>query len=337
MSLPGRVASGFVLATFCALSGCNKADASAAGALAAASAVAAVSAALPASAAAAAPKIDPEEERDAALSEKISHYIECINDTDSYLHGTYDNLLESLTPKREVNPRRWPNLRATSTLRDRCYKGLDEAAKLQPKLDDLEQAGAAFRAAVDKLEPLLVDGDHYYHQGDDKDDKGAHGKAVVKLVLAGFDEFNVASKALRAAVEKYNEGILSNSLKRVEKAEGRSVHFLCKKVVADAKLAIDEFLDEKAELSKLEATLESYKKLDAELRERSEKFPKEKERVSGLSGVTARSDFVLRDLKETVRALKAKKPELAQGARQSLLKSYNELITESNKLEFKEG
>jgi hypothetical protein len=330
-----RLASSFILTAVCALGACSKPDPgagtatlpSAIGALASASARVE-----PAS-----PKVDPAAERDDVLSEKLSRYIKCINNTDAYVHTSYNYLLESLTPKREVNPRRSPLFRATTSARDLCYKALEEGVKLPPKLDDVEQAGVAFRAAVEKLEPILADGDHYYHQGDDKDDKGAHGKAVVKLALAGFEEFSAASKALRRAVEKYNAGILSNSLERVEKAEGRSVHFLCKKLVADAKLAIDDFLDEKTELTKLEVTLENYKKLDAELRERAERTPQEAQRVSGFSSLAARSDTVLRDLKETVRAVRAKKLVDANQWRQNLLKSYNELVAESNKLEIKEG
>lgn len=335
MSHRVRLASSFILTTACALGGCNKPDPGAGTATPASATAALVSAT--ARVEPAVPKVDPAAERDNVLSEKLSHYIKCINDTDAYVHTSYSYLLESLTPKREVNPRRSPLFRATTSARGRCYQALDEGGKLPPKLDDLEQAGVAFRAAVEKLEPVLADGDHYYHQGDDKDDKGAHGKAVVKLALAGFEEFSAASKALRGAIEKYNAGILSNSLERVEKAEGRSVHFLCKKLVADAKVAIDEFLDEKTELTRLEATLENYKKLDAELRERAEKTPQEAERVRGFSGLAAGSDVVLRDLKETVRAVRAKKLVEAGQWRQNLLKSYNELINESNKLEIKAG
>lgn len=288
-------------------------------------------------AAAAAPRVDAAEERDRAMGEKLEHYIECINRTDSYVHESYEMLLGSLSAKREVLGNRWPNLRATGVLRDNCYKGLDEAAKLSPKLDDLEQAATAFRVAVDKLEPPLVEGDRYYHQGDDRDDKGAHGKALVKQVLASFEEFLPVSRQLRASVDKYNQTLLDNSLARVEKAEGRSLHYLCKKIMAEAKLDLDTFLDEKADLTRLDTTLETYEKLDQELRERAEKFPQEKARVENLQGLLARGDFVLRDFKETARAVKVGKKADASQARESLLKSYNEMVDESNKLSFKDG
>jgi hypothetical protein len=51
----------------------------------------------------------------------------------------------------------------------------------------------------------------------------------------------------------------------------------------------------------------------------------------------ARGDFVLRDFKETARAMKAGKKADASRARESLLKSYNEMVDESNKLSFKDG
>jgi hypothetical protein len=295
------------------------------------------SAPAPAAAASAVAQADPQEEQDRVLGEKLGHYIECINRTDSYVHESYEMLLGSLSAKREVLPNRWPNLRATSLLRDACYQGLDEAAKLPPKLDDLEQAGNAFRAAVDKLEPPLSEGDRYYHQGDDKDDKGVHGKALVKQALAAFEEFLPVSKQLRASVDKYNQSLLDNSLRRVEKAEGRSLHYLCKKIMAEAKLDLDVFLDDKADPAKLETTLEAYQQLDSELRARADKFPQEKARVDNLQGLIARGDFVLRDFKETLRAVKAGKKNDAGSARDSLLKSYNELVDESNKLSFKDG
>lgn len=319
-----------------AVSACKSPDPNAAAALAATA-----SAGLPKASAdvqaPAAPQVDAEAERDSVLSEKLSHYIECINRTDSYVHESHQMLMGSLSPKHEVLPNRWPNLRATSVVRDQCYKGLDEAATMPPKLDDLEQAARAFRAAVDKLEGPLAEGDRYYHQGDDKDDKGAHGKQLVKQVLAGFDEFLVASKALRGSVEKYNDRVLANSLARVEKAEGRSLHFLCKKIVSEAKQAVDVFLDEHTDLAKLEAVLGSYQKLDSELRDRAEKFPQEKAHIENFFAFAAHGEFVLRDLKETVRAVKGKKPALADGSRESLLKSLNQTIEDSNKLEFKQG
>lgn len=61
------------------------------------------------------------------------------------------------------------------------------------------------------------------------------------------------------------------------------------------------------------------------------------ERVENLHGLLARGDFVLRDFKETARAVKAGKRGEASQARQSLLKSYNEMVEESNKLAFKDG
>lgn len=328
-----RARLSFGLALLVLASGCNK--------RAGAEPVPAASAALPSGAAAvtpsAAPPVDAAEARDHALSEKLAGYIECINRTDAYVHESYEMLLGSLSPRREVLAKRWPNLRATSLVRDSCYQGLDAAAKLSPQLDDLQQAGAAFRAAVDQLEPPLTEGDRYYHQGDDKDDKGARGKALVKQALAGFEEFLPVSKQLRQIVEKYNQTLLDNSLLRVEKSEGRSLHYLCKKLMAEAKLDLDLFLDEKSALTQLETTLEAYKRLDTELRERAEKFPQEKARVENLHGLLARGDFVLRDFKETVRAVKSNKRGEAGGARESLLKSYNELVEESNKLEFQDG
>jgi hypothetical protein len=302
----------------------------------------ATSAALPApsvatAAAATAPKVDPQEEIDRALSDKLGGYIECINRTDAYVHESYDMLLGSLSPKQQVLPNRWPNLRATAVVRDNCYKAIDEAAKLAPKLDDLEQAASAFRAAVEKLEPTLSEGDRYYHQGDDRDDKGARGRALVKQALTDFEAFLVASKQLRANVEKYNQTLLDNSLARVEKAEGRSLHFLCKKIMAEAKVDLDVFLDEKADTARLETTLDAYKQLDGELRARADKFPQEKERVENFHGLLARGDFVLRDFKETARAVKSGKRADASQARESLLKSYNEMVEESNKLAFKDG
>jgi hypothetical protein len=329
--MAGRRSPGLAFALLALTSACNK-PGSAIPAPAARSA--AVS---PATSVPVATPVDAAQEQDRAMGEKLEHYIECINRTDSYVHESYEMLLGSLSAKREVLPNRWPNFRATGVLRDNCYKGLDEAAKLSPKLDDLEQAAAVFRAAVDKLEPPLVEGDRYYHQGDDKDDKGARGKALVKQVLASFEEFLPASKQLRASVDKYNQTLLDNSLARVEKAEGRSLRYLCKKIMAEAKLDLDTFLDEKADLTQLDTTLESYQKLDRELRERAEKFPQEKARVANLQGLLARGDFVLRDFKETARAVKAGKKSDASLARESLLKSYNEMVDESNKLSFKDG
>lgn len=329
-----RLSLGLALALAMA-NACSKPSVEKAAPTAASAAPAAVSAA--AVLASAPTPQDPQEEIDRNLGAKLDGYIACINRTDAYVHESYERLLGSLSAKQEVLPSRWPNLRATSVVRDNCYKAIDEAKKLTPKLDDLEQAADAFRAAVDKLEPTLSEGDRYYHQHDDKDDKGARGRALVKQALTDFEAFLPISKQLRASVERYNQTLLNNSLARVEKAEGRSLHFLCKKIMAEAKVNVDLFLDEKAAAATLETTLENYKQLDSELRARADKYPQEKGRVENIHGLLARADFVLRDFKETLRGVKAGRRTEAGDARESLLKSYNEMVEESNKLTFKDG
>ena len=58
---------------------------------------------------------------------------------------------------------------------------------------------------MSKLEPLLKEADDYYKQEDYKDDRMAKGKALHPRLIAAWDAFASADKALRNGVEAIND------------------------------------------------------------------------------------------------------------------------------------
>ena len=72
---------------------------------------------------------------------------------------------------------------------------------MEPHDAAIEAAATAYADAVSKLEPLLKETDDYYSQENYKDDKMAKGKALHPRLVAAWDKFATADKALRGEVE----------------------------------------------------------------------------------------------------------------------------------------
>ena len=86
-----------------------------------------------------------------------------------------------------------------------CRKNVEKANALEPRDAALEAAASAYADAVGKLEPLLKEADDYYSQENYKDDRMAKGKALHPRLVAAWDAFASADKALRSGVEAVND------------------------------------------------------------------------------------------------------------------------------------
>ncbi len=96
-----------------------------------------------------------------------------------------------------------------------CRKNVEKANALEPRDAELESAATAYADAVSKLEPLLKEADDYYSQENYKDDKMAKGKALHPRLVAAWDSFASADKALRNGVD-----VVSDRRARSEKVGG---------------------------------------------------------------------------------------------------------------------
>lgn len=282
---------------------------------------------------------DAEIALDDALSEKLGHYIECINLVDPFVSQGHELYLKNLTDKNVFVAARPPNVRSNAVRLPNCFKHLETAAAAEPERPELEQAATEYRAAHEQLDPLLLEAYRYYSQGDYKDDDVARGNELHPKIMAGYAAVFASRDKLRAAVDHENAALLARGLARIEKEEGKSLRYYTRRVMAEAETTLELALDPATDPAKLRDAIEAYKTLYAELLDRKAKHPEEAERGGGLVSFVADGDLVLGGFKELQRIAVAKldgKPvELEDLRRTQLLDWYNALVEESNELEWK--
>ena len=116
-----------------------------------------------------------------------------------------------------------------------CRKNVEKANALEPRDAALEAAASAYADAVSKLEPLLKEADDYYKQEDYKDDKMAKGRALHPRLVAAWDAFASADKALRGGVEAINDKRAAERLAAIEASEGRKARYHVEALMIHAK------------------------------------------------------------------------------------------------------
>ena len=116
-----------------------------------------------------------------------------------------------------------------------CRKNVEKANALEPRDAALEAAASAYVDAVSKLEPLLKEADDYYSQEDYKDDRMAKGRALHPRLVAAWDAFASADKALRGGVEAINDKRAAERLAEIESKEGRKARYHVEALMIHAK------------------------------------------------------------------------------------------------------
>ena len=101
-----------------------------------------------------------------------------------------------------------------------CKKNVEKANALEPRDAALEAAASAYVEAVSKLEPLLKEADDYYAQENYKDDRMAKGKALHPRLVAAWDAFASADKALAQRRRSHQRQARAGAARR-DRAEGR--------------------------------------------------------------------------------------------------------------------
>ncbi len=267
---------------------------------------------------------DAELAADDALSDKLGHYIECINNVDPFVaesHALYVKRID----EDVIVAARTPSVRSNGPLLPACFTAIETAAAAEPERPELE--------------PLLIEASRYYSQGDYKDDDVARGNELHPKIMAGYQAVFSSGKALRDAVDHENRALLARGLARIEKEEGKSLRYHTRRVMTEAEGALTLALDPATDPVKLRDAIEAYKTLYAEFLDRKAKHPEEAERGGGLVAFVAHGDLLLGGFKEMQRIADAKiagKPfELEDLRRTQLLKFYNSLVEDSNDLEWK--
>jgi hypothetical protein len=303
--------------------------------LAGAAILLAPSLASPAAAQAQKPQLTPEQ----MLTEKMNAYVGCIN---RLSERAYDSRKRYASWAAKSGPTGKERIiYGTYTIYDTsdCRKNVEKANALEPRDLALEAAASAYADAASKLEPLLKEADDYYDQEDYKDDRMAKGRALHPRLLAAWDAFANADKALRAGVETVNDRRAVERLAAIERSEGRKVTYHVQAVMIDAKRVLRTLDAEQPDLSAIAQALNQY---EANVKV-TDKLAESEKKIGSMFVGEAKS--FLTTAKQLMRRIRDKVPYsqgdrmmlnagsgwMVEGSPPRLLRDYNELIEAYNR------
>ncbi len=170
-----------------------------------------------------------------SLTEKLNAYVGCINRLSERSYELRTRYFSWAGKNGPTGKERI--IYGTYTIYDTadCRKEVEKANALEPRDAALEGAASAYVDAVSKLEPLLKEADDYYKQEDYKDDRMAKGRALHPRLVAAWDAFASADKALRGGVEAINDKRALERLAAIEAAEGRKARYHVEALMIHAK------------------------------------------------------------------------------------------------------
>ena len=320
LSMRSRVIQLSVLAGLVATGGCKKTDSNA---------TSAGSASAPAEAG------DSQ-----VLATKINVYVACLNNMNpavSQVRQTYLNWAEN-GPTLDRADAGIGSVTRESTYGYECFKkppGLDAAASLPPKLDELDQAGATYRVALLAVIDVTQKANLYYEHKDYKDDKLARGKELHGQLLDAFAKFDAATRALEAAMEKIQDRTDVEELAALEKTDGKKAHWQQKNLMRSAVLLVRSAAGgEPVDPAKLAPVGDAYTKAFNEMKAWTDANKAEADKNVSWGNFVREADELLTQLKEMNRAFRdqTKLPPSGDGSVHKLIDKYNSLVTHSNDL-----
>lgn len=155
---------------------------------------------------------------DYALGDKLNLYVYCINHTSSSVGRASERYFSWVDhDKGPTGTERIVYGTHEIHHLEECEKKLDEAEKAEPELEDLEDAAAKWRKALDEVAPLNADIFAYYKDDGHKKDKFAHGKELHAKYTKALDDFSDADKAFRKAFREEKEELDKNEMERLKR------------------------------------------------------------------------------------------------------------------------
>lgn len=189
---------------------------------------------------------------------KLNAYVGCINRLSERSYQSRERYFSWAAKSGPTGKERI--IYGTYTIYDTsdCRKNVEKANALEPHDAALEAAATAYADAVSALAPLLKEADDYYSQENYKDDKMAKGKALHPRLVAAWDTFASADRALRGAVETINDKRALEKLAAIEQSEGRKTRYYVESLMIRAKCVLRAEDIAKPDLAALTQALNEY-------------------------------------------------------------------------------
>jgi hypothetical protein len=272
--------------------------------------------------------------------EKLNAYVGCINRLSERAYDSRKRYFSWVSKNGPTGKERI--IYGTYTIYDTsdCRKNVEKANALEPRDAALEAAASAYVEAVSKLEPMLKEADDYYKQENYKDDRMARGRALHPLLLAAWDAFAGADKALRGGVEAINDKRAAEKLAEIERSEGRKARYHVEALMIQAKRVLRTQDAATPDIAAITQALNDY-----------ESIVKATEQLPGADGDTkigsmfiSSSKSFLTTAKQLMRRIRDKVPYstgdkmmlnagsgwMVEGSPPRLLRDYNQLIESYN-------
>ena len=278
-----------------------------------------------------------------SLTEKLNAYVGCIN---RLSERSYESRTRYFSWAGKNGPTGKERIiYGTYTIYDTadCRKEVEKANALEPRDAALEGAASAYVDAVSKLEPLLKEADDYYKQEDYKDDRMAKGRALHPRLVAAWDAFASADKALRGGVEAINDKRALERLAAIEAAEGRKARYHVEALMIHAKRVLRAEQAATPDIAAITQALGEYENSIKALEQPGERDAKDTTKIGSFFIGSAKS--YLTTGKQLMRRLRDKVPYsqgdrmmlnggggwMVEGSLPRLQRDYNALIEAYNR------
>jgi hypothetical protein len=274
------------------------------------------------------------------LTEKLNAYVGCINRLSERSHDSRRRYFSWVGKNGPTGKERI--IYGTYTIYDTsdCRKNVEQANALEPRDAELEAAASEYAEAVGKLEPLLKEADDYYQQEDYKDDKMAKGRALHPRLVAAWDAFAKADKALRNGVESINDRRALVRLAAIEQSEGKKARYHVEAVMIAGKRVLRSMEADKPNVATMAQAVSEYEALIKS----TEKLVADGEGKIGSFFISNAKSF-LTSAKQLMRRIRDKVPYsqgdrmmlnagsgwMVEGSPQRLMRDYNQLVDSYNR------
>jgi hypothetical protein len=274
-----------------------------------------------------------------SATEKLNAYVGCINRLSERAYASRKRYFSWVGQNGPTGKERI--IYGTYTIYDTsdCKKNVEKANALEPRDAALEAAASAYVEAVSKLEPMLKDADDYYTQENYKDDKMARGRALHPLLVAAWDAFASADKALRGGVEAINDRRAAEKLAEIEASEGRKARYHVEALMIQAKRLLRAQDAATPDVARITEALNEYESTVKAL----EQLPADDAKIG--SFFTGNAKSFLTTAKQLMRRIRDHVPYstgdkmmlsagsgwMVEGSPPRLLRDYNQLIEAYNR------
>lgn len=293
---------------------------------------------------AAEPVGDPAATRDQQLADKLSNYIDCLNNLSRSAFNSRERYLSWASKDGVTGKERHTYGLYKLSDPKYCFKKIDEAKAKAPEVAEIEQAAEKYRTEYQALEAKVQTAYAYYDQKDYKDDKYAKGKEMHAPLMAAFAAFESANKTFEGLVVTLNEEVAARELERVSKDPERQLEYRGRKLTSVAKEVVKASNVES--LSALDGTLYASKveNLSAAIEDLETyvtSHPEEAEKAQGEDRLLSEGKELQKAAKELLRRKRENKdfnkeffsrnaPQMVEGHPAQVIEKYNSFIRVSN-------